>query len=220
MCGIAGYVQRASSTARPIERMTELLAHRGPDGHGVWEGRYGDWSIALGHRRLSIIDLEGGHQPLSNGSSWITYNGEVYNFAELRSDLQAVGQTFETRCDTEVVLQCCHHFGECGLRRLRGMFAFAIWDQLLGRLLLARDRIGIKPLYYAPLPDGGIAFASELTALLVHPDVDHQIDPDGLTSLFFLDYIQPPHTIVRGARKLEPGHLLTWSDGQIAPTRR
>src|SRR5436309_1327905 len=152
MCGIAGYVQRASSTASPIERMTAQLAHRGPDGQRVWRARHGDWTIALGHRRLSIIDLQGGAQPLSDGSSWITYNGEVYNFAELRAELEAAGQRFGTRSDTEVVLRCCQSFPE-GVTRLRGMFAFAIWDDRVGRLHLARDRIGIKPLFYAPLPD-------------------------------------------------------------------
>jgi asparagine synthase (glutamine-hydrolysing) len=223
MCGIAGYVQRASSPhGRPIEAMTRRLAHRGPDGQGIWEGRFGEWTIALGHRRLSIIDPAHGHQPLANEdqSAWITYNGEVYNFALLRHDLESRGHRFATHCDTEAVLLHCHDAGEPGLARLQGMFAFALWDHQKGRLLLARDRIGIKPLYYAPLPDGGLAFASELTALLAHPAVDRALDPEGLSALFFLDYIPPPHAIVRGARKLEPGHSLNWSAEDPRPTKR
>ena len=214
MCGIAGYVQRASSPARPIEAMTARLAHRGPDGSGVWESRIGDdWTIALGHRRLAILDPAHGQQPLAtdDGSARITYNGEVFNFAELRMPREREGVSFYTHCDTEVVLHHLRRTGESGLIDLRGMFALGLWDDDAGRLLLARDRIGIKPLYYAPLPDGGIAFASELTALLEHPAVDRSLDPQALLSLFFLDYVQPPQTIVRGACKLEPGHSLIWT---------
>src|SRR2546421_5946938 len=155
MCGIAGYVQRASSPHHPIERMTARLSHRGPDGQGVWHGRCtgtdGEWEIALGHRRLSIIDPAGGHEPLSNedGSVWITYNGEVYNFRELQRDLEQRGHRFATRCDTEAIVHHYEDHGEGGLRDLHGMFAFAIWDANASRLLIARDRIGIKPLYYA-----------------------------------------------------------------------
>src|SRR5262249_29237387 len=150
-CGIAGYIQRASSPHRPIERMTARLAHRGPDGQGIREDRFGDWMIALGHRRLSIIDLQGGHQPLSNenGTVWITYNGEIYNFAALREKLERDGHHFATRCDTETIVHHVEQHGEAGLDQFEGMFAFGLWDQKAGRLLLARDRIGIKPLYYA-----------------------------------------------------------------------
>jgi asparagine synthase (glutamine-hydrolysing) len=220
VCGIAGYIQRASSPERPIERMTALLAHRGPDGQGIWEHRFGDWTIALGHRRLSIIDIAGGHQPLCNedGTVWITYNGEIYNFAALREKLERGGHHFATRCDTETIVHQVEQHAEAGLDHLEGMFAFAVWDQTAGRLLLARDRIGIKPLYYAPLPDGGIAFASELTSLLAHPAVDRAISRDGIASLFFLDYIHPPHTIVRGARKLEPAHFLVWDAARTGET--
>ena len=214
MCGIAGYVQRASSPARPIDAMTARLAHRGPDGSGIWESRVDDdWVVALGHRRLAILDPAHGRQPLAtdDGSTHITYNGEVYNFAELRTPLERAGVPFHTHCDTEVVLHHLRHAREGGLIELHGMFALGLWDENAGGLLLARDRIGIKPLYYAPLPDGGIAFASELTALLEHPAVERALDPQALLSLFFLDYVQPPQTIVRGACKLEPGHFLTWT---------
>jgi asparagine synthase (glutamine-hydrolysing) len=215
MCGIAGYVQRDPHRPVVIERMTARLAHRGPDGDGTWCNERDGWHVALGHRRLAIIDVAGGHQPLGNedGSLQITYNGEVYNFRDLRAALEPRGHRFATRCDTEVVVHHVEEFGAGGLRALNGMFALGLWDQGRGRLLLARDRAGIKPLYYAPLPCGGIAFASELSALMLHPAVDAAIDPDGLARFFFADYVHPPNTIIRGARKLPPGHFLVWDGG-------
>src|SRR5437764_11294251 len=219
MCGIAGYVQRRVASDDTIERMTDRVAHRGPDGRGVWRGTFGDWSIALGHRRLAIIDIKGGQQPLANenGTVRISYNGEVYNFPRLHDDLVQRGHRFATRCDTEVIVHHYEEHGVDGLAALDGMFAFAIWDQRAGQLLLARDRVGIKPLYYAPLPDGGIAFASELTAVIECPGVDARLDPDGVARYFFADYVQPPLTVLRGVRKLEPGHYLVWRDGVLAP---
>src|SRR6478672_9137259 len=162
MCGIAGYIQREPDRAA-IAAMTAALAHRGPDGQGIWEGEANGWFIALGHRRLSIIDLAGGAQPLANedGTVRVTYNGEIYNFQALHASLEAEGHRFATRCDTEVIV---HHYEEnrrdarFGLDGFNGMFAFGLWDQGEQRLLLARDRVGIKPLFYATLPDGGIAF--------------------------------------------------------------
>src|SRR6266516_1838184 len=152
MCGIAGYVQRQPHPKGLIERMTSRLSHRGPDGGGAWAGSKDGWSVALGHRRLAIIDLEGGRQPLGNedGSVQITYNGELYNFQTLRDQLERRGHRFATRSDTEVVVHHCEEYGSDGLSGLNGMFAFGLWDQNAGRLLLARDRAGIKPLYYAP----------------------------------------------------------------------
>jgi asparagine synthase (glutamine-hydrolysing) len=222
MCGIAGYVQRRGSGEDVIDRMTDRLAHRGPDGRGVWRSTFGDWSIALGHRRLAIIDLEGGGQPLANedGSVQITFNGEIYNFQSLRKDLIAKGHHFATRSDTEVIVHHYEQAGADGLAALDGMFALSIWNQKTGELLLARDRIGIKPLYYASLPDGGIAFASELSALLEHPQIDRRLDADALASYFFLDYVQAPASIVRGAQKLPPGHLLLWNDRKQFEPRR
>ena len=214
MCGIAGYVQRRGGGHLPdaIGDMTDALRHRGPDGHGRWDGVFGDWHVTLGHRRLSIIDIQGGRQPLSNedGTVWITFNGEIYNFRQLQASLESQGHRFATRCDTESIVHHIEQHGARGLSDLNGMFAFALWNQTRGELLLARDRAGIKPLYYAELPGGGIAFASELTALLKHPGVPREIDPQGVAAYFFADYIQPPRTILRGVRKLEPGHFLTW----------
>jgi asparagine synthase (glutamine-hydrolysing) len=222
MCGIAGYVQRRGG-ANPdaIGAMTDALRHRGPDGSGRWDGTLGDWQITLGHRRLSIIDLAGGHQPLSNedGTIWITFNGEIYNFKELQAKLVTQGHRFATRCDTEAIVHHIEQHGPDGLPDLNGMFAFALWNQTTGELLIARDRAGIKPLYYTPLDGGGIAFASELTALLKHPGVSHKIDRAGVASYFFADYVQPPLTILRDVRKLEPGHYLTWDANDSVTVR-
>jgi asparagine synthase (glutamine-hydrolysing) len=215
MCGIAGIVQREPAP-QVLEAMLARLAHRGPDGRGTWYGSYGPWHVALGHRRLSIIDLEGGRQPMGNedGSVQITFNGEVYNFVALRRVLERAGHRFATRSDTEAIIHQHEQEGPAGLAALDGMFAFGLWDQGRGRLLLARDRAGIKPLYYAPLPDGGIAFASELAALLQHPGIDRRLSSQGLRSYFFSDYAHPHWTLVAGARKLEPGHSLAWQEGR------
>jgi len=221
MCGIAGYVQRGGHTPGLIERMAARLSHRGPDGSGVWLDTRDGWHVALGHRRLAVIDLEGGRQPLGNedGSVQVTYNGELYDFLSLRAALERRGHRFATRCDTETIVHHWEEYGVAGLRELNGMFAFGLWDRAAGTLLLARDRAGIKPLYYAPLPDGGLAFASELRALLLHPGVERAIDPAGLASYFFVDYVHPPHTIVKGAKKLAPGGFLEWAGGAVAEPR-
>jgi asparagine synthase (glutamine-hydrolysing) len=213
MCGIAGYISKRPPDPQIIQRMMDRIAHRGPDGSGIWNGEKNGWHITLGHRRLAIIDLAGGRQPLGNedGSVWITYNGEIYNFNPLKIELEKLGHRFATKCDTETIVHHYEQFGPDRLGDLDGMFAFAIWDQNRGELLLARDRVGIKPLFFAPLPDGGIAFASELLALAAHPDVDRAIDPEGLASYFFCDYAYPPQTLIKGARKLQPRHFLKWT---------
>jgi asparagine synthase (glutamine-hydrolysing) len=216
MCGIVGFVQRRPAA----EWLTPMLArveHRGPDGEGRWTGTSADWSVSLGHRRLAILDIAGGLQPMgtADGSHFITYNGEVYNFLALRTALESRGVAFRTRSDTEVVLQHAAAHGAKGLAALNGMFAFAIVDVAEGRLLLARDRVGIKPLYYASLPDGGLAFASELTALLAHPQVRRRLSLRGLESYFFSDYAHGPETLIDGVRKLEPGHSLEWVRGRL-----
>jgi asparagine synthase (glutamine-hydrolysing) len=216
MCGIAGFVQRTPPPPGVIERMTGCLAHRGPDGDGVWRGRCGDWHIALGHRRLAILDIAGGAQPMgtADGASQITYNGEIFNHLALRRDLEARGHAFRTRSDTEVILHHLHEHGasrDRGLPALDGMFAFAHWDARRGELLLTRDRCGIKPLYHASLPDGGLAFASELTSLLQHPAIPQDLDPDAVASYFFMDYAHAPSSFLRAVRKLEPASFLTWN---------
>jgi asparagine synthase (glutamine-hydrolysing) len=220
MCGFVGFVQRE----RAVEQLSPMLrriVHRGPDGEGVWTGAHGPWFAALGHRRLAIVDVAGSAQPMStpDGSSHLAYNGELYNFRSLRDMLEKDGTAFQTRGDTEVVLRHGAKHWASGLPAYNGMFAFALWDQARGRLLLARDRIGIKPLYYAPLADGGIAFASELTALLEHAGVRRKLSLEGLESYFFSDYAAAPLTLVEGVCKLPPGHWLEWSDGRATEPR-
>src|SRR5579859_6063885 len=162
MCGFVGFVQRARAPEQ-LSPMLRRIVHRGPDGEGTWSAGFGDWFAALGHRRLAIVDIAGGAQPMSTpeGASHLAYNGELYNFRPLRADLEKRGVAFHTRSDTEVLLRHIERHWASGLHALNGMFAFAQWDQAGGRLLLARDRVGIKPVYYAELADGGIAFASE-----------------------------------------------------------
>ena len=217
MCGIVGFIQRAP-TGDLLSPMLARIVRRGPDGEGRWAGRVGDWNVALGHRRLAIVDLEGGAQPMAtpDATAHITYNGELYNFRDLRDPLRRRGIAFHTRSDTEVLLQHVVMHGTAGLADLDGMFAFALWDATAGRLLLARDRAGIKPLYYSPLPDGGVVFASELTALLQHPAIARKLSPQGLQSYFFSDYFHPPHTLIEGVRKLAPGHHVEWQAGRLS----
>jgi len=220
MCGIAGFVARQADPAA-LPRMLREIAHRGPDGEGSWRGAAGPFTVALGHRRLAIIDVAGGAQPMANedGSVVISYNGEVYNFQALRPALEGLGHRFRTRSDTETIVHHYEQHGPGGVAALDGMFAFAIWDAARERLLLARDRCGIKPLYYAELPGGGLAFASELTALLAHGGVDRALGAEGLASYFFSDYLHPPHTIARAVKKLPPGHTLIWERGELQAPR-
>jgi asparagine synthase (glutamine-hydrolysing) len=225
VCGIAGFVQRTAPGAM-LGPMLARIARRGPDGQGEWTtSDRGGWNVALGHRRLAILDLEGGVQPmLSAGGTQraITYNGELYNFRELRKALEGRGVSFRTHnSDTEVLLEHVAAGWTKALPDLDGMFAFALWDEARRTLLLARDRAGIKPLYYAPLPGGGLAFASELTAILAHPDLASRkrLSAAGLQSYFFSDYFHPPHTLIEGVHQLPPGHFLEWSDGRLGPAR-
>jgi asparagine synthase (glutamine-hydrolysing) len=223
MCGIAGFISR---TARPgtLARMLGTIEHRGPDGDGAWRGHAGDaggWQIELGHQRLAIIDLQGGVQPMQNedGSVVVTYNGELYNYLALRPALERWGHRFRTRSDTETLVHHLEEHGAEGVAALDGMFAFAAWDAAAERLLLARDRCGIKPLYYAELADGGIAFGSELTTVLAHGGVDASLSASGLASYLFSDYIHPPYTAVRGVHKLPPGHTVAWDRGRLEAPR-
>ena len=197
--------------------MLRRIEHRGPDDEGRHTSAAGEWFVALGHRRLSILDLAGGAQPMSTpaGRTHLSYNGEIYNFQALRRDLEALGTPFRTRSDTEVLLRHVERHWDRGLASINGMFAFALWDGERGSLLLARDRAGIKPLYYAPLPDGGVAFASELTALLQHPDVARRVSPEALLSFFFSDYVHGPSSMIDGVYKLAPGHAVQWKAGAL-----
>jgi asparagine synthase (glutamine-hydrolysing) len=209
MCGIAGIIgSRASVEIAQV--MAQRLRHRGPDGEGVWS----EPGVALAHRRLAILDLsEAGHQPMLFDSQVLTYNGEIYNHERLRA---AMPGPWRSSGDTEVLVHLLAKQGSACLDRLVGMFAFAAWDTRERRLLLARDRLGIKPLYYQLLPDG-IAFASELKALLVlgQPQIDHSAVRDYL----FHGYIPAPKTIYRGIAKLPAGHTLTWADGRHSIAR-
>ena len=221
MCGIAGFVDRwDSGQARPVEEraaildsMCRIIEHRGPDDQGVTLDR----GVALGMRRLSIIDLAGGHQPISgeDGSVSIVYNGEIYNFHELKDRLEAAGHKFKTHCDTETVLHGYEEFGPDCLKDLRGMFAFAIWDAKNQVLFIARDRAGKKPLYYSVTRRGSLIFGSELKVLLQHPDVEREIDPKALDAYFTLGYIPDPYSIFKNVKKLPPGHYLTFSEGRL-----
>jgi len=219
MCGIVGLIQkRGGPYPRDIlERMNRLLAHRGPDD----EGSRIEGNAGLAQRRLSIIDLETGHQPLSNedGSLWIVYNGEVYNYLELRQGLLERGHRFRTRSDTEVIVHLFEERGPACLAELRGMFSFAVWNRDDGSLFLARDRLGIKPLFYASLP-GAFLFASEIKSLLAHPELDPAVDPAALMDYPTYRYVPAPDTLFRNVRKLRPGHFLTLGrDGRWSETR-
>jgi asparagine synthase (glutamine-hydrolysing) len=216
MCGIAGFVHIERPAARAIiQSMLDEIRHRGPDDEGI----YLDGPAAIGMRRLSIIDLNTGHQPISNedGSIWIVFNGEIYNYRELREDLIAAGHQFRTASDTETIVHLYEQYGPECAGRLRGMFAFAIWDAPRRRLLLARDRFGKKPLYYAALPDG-IWFGSELSCLRV-AGVPLDTDPDALRLYFQFNYIPDPLTAYRAIRRLPAGGWLTWNEGETSHGR-
>jgi asparagine synthase (glutamine-hydrolysing) len=214
MCGIAGRVNQHEPVDRAeLFRMTELLAHRGPDDSGYHLRA----RVGLGHRRLSIVDLAGGRQPLSNEDDtvWIVFNGEIYNHLELRAQLLARGHRFKTRSDTEVIVHAYEEWGgECATR-LRGMFAFAIWDETSQTLTLVRDRLGIKPLYFAAF-GGDLVFASEIKSIVAARGVDVAIDDEALAAYLALRYVPAPKTLFRGIWKLPPATLLTWRRGLIA----
>ena len=209
ICGIFNYRGREPVQEGLLREMCHVLRHRGPDD----EGYHLDGDLGLGHRRLSIIDLRYGHQPIYNedGRVCIVFNGEIYNFRELRSDLEAQGHGFRTFTDTEVILHLYEAYGVGCVQWLNGMFAFAIWDERRQELLLARDRIGIKPLVYTEVGDGKLIFASEMKALLRHPEVTREIDLGALDKFLKYQYIPAPHTIFKGIYKLQPGHLLACS---------
>ena len=213
MCGITGIVDlwdKRPVDERTLRAMNGSLSHRGPDGDGF----HIEPGVGFGHRRLSIIDLEGGKQPLYNedGTVVVTFNGEIFNFVEIEKDLIRLGHTFRTRCDTEVIVHAWEQWGVRCLDRFNGMFAFAVWDRRRRTLFVARDRLGVKPLYYT-LTDGRLVFGSELKALLVHPGVSRRIDSQAVEEYFAFGYVPDPKTIYQGIHKLEPGAYLLVEPG-------
>jgi asparagine synthase (glutamine-hydrolysing) len=195
-----------------IRAATDSLAHRGPDQQGTYESAI----VSLGAVRLKIIDLQAGDQPMvsEDGNTVLVFNGEIYNHRELRAELEARGEKFKTSSDTEVVLRAFLHWDKDCFARLRGMFALAIWSQDARRLVLARDRLGIKPLYFN-LRGGELYFGSELKTIFAHPEFKRELDFTGLQYYLSLNYVPCPHTLVRGIEKLPPGHLLEWQDGDV-----
>lgn len=215
MCGIAGIANasREGVDVPTIHAMCQTIVHRGPDDEGIFVKD----GVGLGMRRLSIIDLAGGHQPIYNEdrSVWIVFNGEIYNFPELRHELDAKGHRFSTNSDTEVIVHLYEEHGAECVNKLRGMFAFALYDERLRRLLLARDRLGIKPLHYA-LNNGRLLFGSEIKAILTAAPELNDIDPLALLQYFYFGYIPDPLTAFSSIKKLPPGHILEFEQGKVS----
>lgn len=218
MCGIAGIFHL--ETAKPVDParirlMTDAMLHRGPDGNGCWTAP----GVGLGHLRLSIIDLEGSAQPMASAdeADVLTFNGEIYNFQEVRAELSALGHVFRTSGDTEVILAAWRQWGVRCLDRLNGMFAFAIFDQRQQRLFMARDRLGVKPLHYASLPDGSVIFASELKGLLAHPALRRAPDLQAVDDYLAFGYVPDHRCFVSGVKKLPAGHYLMLERGKPLP---
>lgn len=222
MCGIAGYFDQREHRAIPdglLRAMTDAVLHRGPDGSGYYRAP----GIGLGHRRLSIIDLEGGHQPMpsEDGKLQIVFNGEIYNFRDVRRELQALGHVFRRDSDTEVIIEAYRAWGEACVDRLRGMFAFAIWDEASRSLFLARDRLGVKPLFYSQMPDGRVIFGSELKVLLAWPGLSREIDPRAIEDYFAYGYVPDDKCLLKSVKKLPAAHVLTlrWGETGGEPRR-
>ena len=215
MCGIAGFIDYWERSGGDFERgrllktMCDVIRHRGPDDDGFFL-KHG---VALGMRRLAIIDVAGGAQPISgeDGSVTIVFNGEIYSFQELTPELEKRGHTFKTHCDTEAIVHAYEEYGPACVNHLRGMFAFAIWDDKKREAFIARDRVGKKPLYYTVTKGGTLVFGSEVKSILEHPDVQREIDFQALDAYFTLGYVPDPLSIFRDIRKLPPGHYLTFS---------
>ena len=221
MCGIAGIFDLTGErefSRQQLETMNQTQFHRGPDEGGVFL----EPGVALAHRRLSIIDLASGQQPMrsEDGQLCVVYNGEIYNFREIAAELRQRGHQFRTHCDTEVVLYAWREWGERCVDRFRGMFAFALYDRGARTLFLARDRFGIKPLFFAILDDGRVLFGSELKVLKAHPDLPRRIRPSALEDYFALGYVPDPDTIYRDVHKLNPGHTLLLRRGEAAAAQR
>lgn len=219
MCGIVGFVNNSGRTAArdTVERMNASIIHRGPDEDGF----HVEGPVALGMRRLAIIDLSGGSQPIysHDRSSVIVFNGEIYNFLELKADLEKRGERFETNSDTEVLLRLYDLYGADCVQHLRGMFAFAVWDARDRSLFVARDRVGKKPLLYSHRPNGDFIFGSEFSAILSHPDVGREVDPAAIDDYVSFLCVPAPKTAFKEIRKLEPAHWLRWKDGKVETCR-
>ncbi|PYU96293.1 MAG: asparagine synthase (glutamine-hydrolyzing) [Acidobacteria bacterium] len=219
MCGIAGVIYDDRSRAvqpEELKRMSDTLTHRGPDD----EGFFVDQNVGLAMRRLNVIDLVTGHQPISNedGSVWIVFNGEIYNFPELRRELESKGHRFSTNTDTETIVHAYEEYGEDCVKKLNGMFAFAIWDQRLRKLMLARDRLGVKPVYYF-LNERALVFGSEPKAVIEHPEVPAALDLEALDSFLTFEYVPAPLSIFQGVKKLPAGHVLVKQNGKVSIRR-
>src|SRR3989339_1014818 len=210
MCGIAGIVnfEKSDAGCEFMPQMLEVMRHRGPDGSGM----YTDENVVLGHVRLSIIDVAGSKQPLCNEdkSIWVTFNGEIYNYRQLREELLAKDHLFRTKGDTETLVHLYEEYGDDMVNHLQGMFAFAIWDTRYRKLLIARDRIGIKPLYYCRRGNDFL-FASEPKAIIAHPSIEPKLNKDALWHYLTYRTVPAPQTLYDGIQKLKPGHILTIS---------
>lgn len=221
MCGIVGWIDRDSVAIGPgvTDAMNAAIAHRGPDGAGRWDGtaEAGRWRLSLGHRRLAIIDPAGGAQPMvaPDQRAVLVFNGEIYNFQELRAELSAMGFGFATHSDTEVLLAAYLAWGCDCVERLRGMFAFALWDAGRERLFMARDRFGKKPLYLWQDADGALVFGSEVKALLAHPRVPKMLDRASVAQYLAWRYVPGPNTLFAGIRKVPPGSWAMWEHGRL-----
>jgi asparagine synthase (glutamine-hydrolysing) len=221
MCGIVGFLSHRDvdiPNYEVLRAMRDTLVHRGPDDSGEFIRPLDEGGpfVFFGHRRLSIIDLAGGHQPLSNENKtvWVVFNGEIYNFEELRSRLETLGHQLKTNSDTEVIAHAYEEYGEGCFQQLNGMFAIGIWDELQKRLVLARDRLGKKPLYYS-LMNGTFLFASELKGILAYPQFSREVNPLSFMKYLFFEYVPSPHTIFKDAQKLPPSSYLIWQKGRI-----
>jgi len=221
MCGINGIAFPSKSTrsidAEIVARMRDTVKHRGPDDLGVFV----DARVGLGHRRLSIVDVAAGHQPMTNedGTLQITYNGEIYNHSDFRAELENKGHVYRTHCDTETILHLYEEYGERCVEYLRGMFAFAIWDQRRKQLFLARDRLGVKPLYYVLLEDGTLYFGSEIKALFAAGAIKPEINFPALPDFLANRATSGEETLFFGVKRLMPGHTMTWNDGEVRMRR-
>ncbi|HEU4373505.1 MAG TPA: XrtA/PEP-CTERM system amidotransferase [Telluria sp.] len=218
MCGIVGiFDTRGARAIDPVllKRMNETQHHRGPDEGDI----YTEPGVGFGHRRLSVIDIASGQQPMFNtaGDVGVVFNGEIYNFPELTAELQELGYVFRTKSDTETIVHAWSAWGEDCVHKLRGMFAICVWDRTKQTMFMARDRMGVKPFYYAILPDGMFIFGSELKSLRAHPGLPHAIDPQAVEDYFAYGYVPEPKTIYLGAKKLSPGFSLTIRIGQPIP---